>query len=335
MASVSISPIGNGYQFFTSGGLIVPLNGGLLYTYAAGTSTPTATYTDSAGSVQNSNPIVLSSDGRTPSEIWLINGTAYKFVLKTSAGATIATYDNLSGSLSSTSSAIISVPQYVATVGGSANAITLSPTIAAVAYTSGQTYTFQATATNTSTATINVSGVGAVALKTRDGNALTGGEIQSGGVYIVEYISGTSSFYILNPSNTIVPLQFTPSITFGGLAVGVTYSAVRYGAYYQIGKLITFTIDMALTSKGSSTGFVSITGLPFTQSTAFPTGSTPTMTVTTKAVTFASGYLTGIMNSSELSVLNTISASGSFTPIDNSNCANNSEFIITGTVVAA
>lgn len=38
-------------------------SGGKLYAYAAGTSTPKATYTTSTGSIQNSNPIILDSRG--------------------------------------------------------------------------------------------------------------------------------------------------------------------------------------------------------------------------------------------------------------------------------
>lgn len=95
MASYNLAPIGNGFQFFTTGGL--PLNAGQLFTYAAGTSTPQATYTTSAGSIANSNPIILGVDGRTPSEIWLTTGVSYKFVLEDSLGNIIATYDNLTG----------------------------------------------------------------------------------------------------------------------------------------------------------------------------------------------------------------------------------------------
>ena len=63
---------GAGAQFFDGSG--VPLAGGLIYTYAAGTTTPQITYTSSSGNVPNSNPIVLNSSGRTDNEIWLIQG---------------------------------------------------------------------------------------------------------------------------------------------------------------------------------------------------------------------------------------------------------------------
>ena len=86
---------GAGAQFFTDSG--VPLAGGKLYTYAAGTTTPLATYTTSAGSVANTNPIILNAGGRTANEVWLTSGSTYKFVLQDSTGSTIGTYDNVPG----------------------------------------------------------------------------------------------------------------------------------------------------------------------------------------------------------------------------------------------
>jgi hypothetical protein len=93
--AVNLSPIGNGQQFFDNTGL--PLNGGLIYTYQAGSTTPLATYTDVNGTIANSNPIVLDSSGRLPNEVWLTYGFFYKFVVKTSAFVTLGTYDNIYG----------------------------------------------------------------------------------------------------------------------------------------------------------------------------------------------------------------------------------------------
>ena len=84
---------GAGWQFFDNDG--VPLAGGLIYVYDAGTTTPAATYTDSSAVTNNTNPIVLDSAGRTPAQVWLTAGSSYKFILKTSAGVTIKTDDNI------------------------------------------------------------------------------------------------------------------------------------------------------------------------------------------------------------------------------------------------
>jgi hypothetical protein len=95
--AVNLSPFGGaGWQFFNNNG--VPLAGGKIYTYAAGTTSPQTTYTTNSGVTANSNPIVLNSAGRVPSsgEIWLTVGASYKFVLKDSSDVLIATYDNIS-----------------------------------------------------------------------------------------------------------------------------------------------------------------------------------------------------------------------------------------------
>jgi hypothetical protein len=93
--SVNLSPVGNGFNFLDVDGL--PLNAGKIYTYQAGSTTPFATYTDVAGLIANTNPIILGTDGRPPSEIWLTEGFFYKFVLTDSSDVTIQTYDNLYG----------------------------------------------------------------------------------------------------------------------------------------------------------------------------------------------------------------------------------------------
>ena len=98
MAVVSLSIFGGvGAQFFDNNG--VPLSGGKIYSYEAGTTTPLPTYTSSTGNTAHTNPIILNSAGRVPSggEIWN-ELQLYKFVLKTSAEVTIATFDNVGSS---------------------------------------------------------------------------------------------------------------------------------------------------------------------------------------------------------------------------------------------
>ncbi len=91
---VNLSPLGGaGWQFFDNSG--VPLTGGLIYTYAAGGTTPLITYTSNTGLTPHANPIILDSTGRV-NEIWVAEGVSHKFVIKTSTGTTIGTYDNLS-----------------------------------------------------------------------------------------------------------------------------------------------------------------------------------------------------------------------------------------------
>ena len=78
-------------QYFDNNGNV--LAGGLLYTYAAGTTTPLATYTDSTGGTPNANPVVLDSGGRA--EVWFTQATGYKVIAKTSAGVTLETVDGI------------------------------------------------------------------------------------------------------------------------------------------------------------------------------------------------------------------------------------------------
>jgi hypothetical protein len=93
--SVNLSPVGNGFQFFTNNG--EPLVGGKLDTYQAGSTTPLTTYTDSSGLIANTNPIILGTDGRPPDTIWLSEGFFYKFVLSDANDVQIQVYDNLYG----------------------------------------------------------------------------------------------------------------------------------------------------------------------------------------------------------------------------------------------
>jgi microcystin-dependent protein len=68
-----------------------PLAGGKLYTYASGTSTPLAVYTDVLLTIPAANPVVLDANGE--STLYVEAGVAYKFVLKDSSDVTQWTID--------------------------------------------------------------------------------------------------------------------------------------------------------------------------------------------------------------------------------------------------
>ena len=82
--------------------------------------------------------------------------------------------------------------RYVATVGGTANAITLTTGFSVAAYAAGQSFTFIPTSTNTATTvTINVDGLGAKSVKRPNGDAPVQGDITLGVMTTVTY-DGTS-----------------------------------------------------------------------------------------------------------------------------------------------
>lgn len=100
-----------------------PLVGGKLYSYAAGTSTPLATYTDSTGVSANTNPIILDSRGECG--LWM-SDASYKFVLKDSADSTIWTEDNVTSQNATINSNVDLQDNIIIVPTVSANSLTLT-----------------------------------------------------------------------------------------------------------------------------------------------------------------------------------------------------------------
>jgi hypothetical protein len=94
MPIVRLSPVLNDAQLDNDG---LPLIGGTISTYLAGTTTPATTYTTSAGTVAHTNPIVLNARGEPDTPIWLPEGVAYKLVLFDAYGLLLQTFDNIRG----------------------------------------------------------------------------------------------------------------------------------------------------------------------------------------------------------------------------------------------
>jgi len=79
MPTTNIAPYAK-QRFFDAVGL--PLAGGKLFTYAAGTTTKQNSYTDSTGATPNTNPIILDAAGYC--NLWLDQSLAYKLTLSPS-----------------------------------------------------------------------------------------------------------------------------------------------------------------------------------------------------------------------------------------------------------
>ena len=210
--SVSLMPEPR-QRYYNNDGTVAALC--LLYTYAAGTSTPKATYQDSAGTVPHPNPIVLDAKGEAVI-YWTGN---YKVDLKTAAGVQVTGYpvDNYQ----SLSSATESAQSYLATVAGTPDVITAIATPPITAYSAGQVFRFIASGANTTNVTININGLGAKAITKNGTTALVAGDIPSGAMIEIIY-DGTRFQFIGVVSDRV------PSASLSALvkAYGLQYSGV-------------------------------------------------------------------------------------------------------------
>lgn len=111
---VVISPVPK-LQFFDTSGR--PLASGCVFSYQTLSSTPLATYTDYTGTVQNSNPLILTAGGFVGNGgMWLAAGLAYRLVVKSSggsncaSGSTISTVDGIGGGTTTLTTSLASCP---------------------------------------------------------------------------------------------------------------------------------------------------------------------------------------------------------------------------------
>lgn len=251
---------GAGAQFFDDNGN--PLSGGKVYTYTAGTTTPLTTYTSSLGTVANTNPIILDAAGRTPNEIWLIVGTLYKFIVKTSADSLVGTYDGLPA---------INDPYSINALLGSVtgtNAIAASATPAIAAYAAGATYSFIAANTNTGATTLSIDGLAAKSITKNGSVALSAGDIQAGKLTWVEYDG--AAFQLINNivyggsivNGNVISLAAPLTVADGGTGRStLTANNVLLGNGISAVQLIApGTSGNALTSNGSTWASSPVTG---------------------------------------------------------------------------
>jgi hypothetical protein len=117
---------------------------------------------------------------------------------------------------------------YVGTVGGTADAITLTPSPAIAAYAAGQRFVFIAGGNNTGAVTVNVSGKGVKDL-TKDGvTALAAGDILSGALVTMQY-DGTQFqlLSVLGAVKTGNNIAFTGDNSFAGTSLFTGVPTIR------------------------------------------------------------------------------------------------------------
>jgi len=206
------------------------LIGGLLYTYAAGTSTPIATYVDSTAITPNANPVVLNSRGEA--NVWLPPNVGYKFVLTDQYGSLIWTEDFI------LNSQLITLYGGVDT--GAVNAYDLNFNANFSSLVDGIYLIWYPAHTNSGPVTINVNGLGNVAIVNADGSALIANEIVAnmptfilfkGGQWILTNPNAsnqaTIKFKPVATSRTTTVVADDPDLTFAIQAVGTYLIEVR------------------------------------------------------------------------------------------------------------
>jgi hypothetical protein len=121
---------------------------------------------------------------------------------------------------------------------------------------------------------------------------------------------------------------WTMGVSFGGASVGVTYIN-NAGRYTKIGRQVTASGYLALSSKGSSTGDAEITGLPFTN-VGIAAGIVP-VTLRYDSVSFTNTFQ-GFLNAGETKVLlGEITVLGTATNLTNADFQNGSSIMVSVT----
>lgn len=125
---------------------------------------------------------------------------------------------------------------------------------------------------------------------------------------------------------------WTPGISIGSGTTGITYSS-QTGYYTKIGNVVTVRGRIALTAKGSLTGIIYITGLPFTVANNPPTQTVPTLLIYN--ATFANQFSGLATVNTTTVILYEVTEAGAITGLANTDLTDTSNFTITMSYMAA
>lgn len=178
-------------RFFDNNG--APLAGGLVYTYASGTTTPLGTFTDEGGLTPNANPIVLDAYGYA--DIWL-GDTAYKFIVNDANDVLVREVDPVQSLAAQIAAAIVTagalaVVNNLSDLASVASAL-VNLGIAPFSYPLSHTTTSGQSAANLTGETFDGTLLSSVVYNYE---ILLGTTVKATGDFSVHYLNGTWVFY--------------------------------------------------------------------------------------------------------------------------------------------
>lgn len=243
-------------QFFDANG--VPLAGGKLYSYAAGTTTPLATYASAGETAFNTNPIILNARGEA--EVWL--GTPqYKLKLTSATDVEIWTVDNIA----SLTGIEASIKAYYATSAGSSYVGFIQAGAGAVARTAQAKMRDFVSATDYGAVGDNVTDDTA-AMQTAFTAAMTLGKALyiPAGMYRlstkISVSSSTTGFRVYGEGRGITKLIWTSTATDGG-GLDITYTDTLFPPEVKDMSLYTEAVGVGTALKITGPEAASVTQL--------------------------------------------------------------------------
>ena len=127
---------------------------------------------------------------------------------------------------------------------------------------------------------------------------------------------------------------WTPTLSFGGGTSGIVYNGSYHsGVYTKIGNRVFYNFFMVLSSKGSSTGNATITGLPFTNITLPSAANLATVGILNQ-ISFADTPQALQENGASVIALQEVSNAGAVSTLTNANFENGSQLRISGSFEA-
>jgi hypothetical protein len=309
-----------GYQFFDGNG--APLALGSLSYFAAGTTTSLDTYSDSAGTVPNTSPIILDGAGRLDVDVYLGPAADYKEVL-TAGGAAVPPWpdDNIPRAILS---------DWYAT--GGPSQILNKPALAAVALSGSYTDLSDVPPTQFPfTGDSGSGGTAGLVPAPAAGNALANMFLSANGNWATPPGSPVSinlAASVAAASGSTLTFASVPaSITAGMLVTDATHgSVIPAGTTVVFTTSTTVTLSAAVTGAGVASGDTinfygaqsAVTNLSVLASTnSVSVGSSSGAGISIPAATHSTAGVLDAARAAKIDGLATVAASGSYSDLAN------------------